>query len=549
MKKRVKKKISIISTLLIILLLIFLYNIEKPSCPVCKYSDEIGWLLNESEIILDYQINHTIDGFPVTVWNVLNNTYLNSVSNPRFIQYWNLATLRGGGKALEYMIEVMNTFYNRSVNGVFPWYYNLKTKKIEKSTPLISYVVGDLLMGLGYIYEMTNNSVFKERATELANHSIELFFNEDNNLLYNYLDFNLQPLKSSSEIGNVCLLIDGWLFMYDVFGDEHYLKSAEKAIDGILSLKNNQTGLIPEIFIAENKSLGAWSGIGTLGEFMETVYYAWYLTDNSRYVDILKNLIDTQIEFFWNDDLGRFINKVDLNGFPLDYSYEAIRLEPNIYMLIRLYAITKNETYLNLSEKALNSYMNEGFVEGLPLFSIGDNKTLDLVCPGSIYPFLKSAAMISMFKGDFYLNQSLEVAKKSVKLIKQKYGYASCINITSGEILPNQDIGGTMWFQNEGLTILASMLMVYPHWDLGESGKSSVVPIAENSIIRGFQVKQNGLEFELGTQTINPNALFCFNNENNDLLSRVSRFDSFYYGEQCVYMINRGLKPTKIFFR
>lgn len=489
---------------------------REASCDICGHGDDVRWLISEAEQVLEFQRDHTVKGFPLTGWGVEDGRTLNAISGPRFVQFWNLSTLSGGGGALEYMKEVMDAFFSESRNGGFPWFYDVERREMKKDRSLPAYVVGDVLMGLSHIYEMTGEERFRQRAERMGRDSIVLFLDEENNLLFNIINSNLEPRREvDSEIGHVCLLIDGWLSLYDVFGDETYLYAAERAVDGIWSLRDEKTGLIPEVFNAGNGTKGDWMGVGTGGELMETLYYLWYLTGDDQYVSRIEKLADAQIEYFWDDSLDRFVDRVRVSdGVVLDPSYEAIRLESNVYSLVRLYSINKKSRYLDYAERSLVTYMNHGFLNGVPVVSIdGRNKISSrTVNPGTTYPFLKAAAMLSKFRGEKYLDEALGVAKKSVSLFKKSYGYAAAVDPETGRVITdNLDIGGVMWFQNEGLAVLASLLMVSPQWDGIVLGRTSVVAVAENSLIRGIKVDLEDQSYKLDVSGLSFRDPICFN--------------------------------------
>lgn len=514
---------------------------REVGCEICGRGEDVRWLLDEAEQVLKFQKDHTIGGFPLTGWGVEDNEPINYVSSPRFIQFWNLSTLSGGGEALDYMKKVTDTFFSKSLNRGFPWFYDIREEEIKKDYPLPAYVVGDVLMGLSHIYEKTREERFRQRAEKMGWDSIDLFLDKESDLLFNVIDFNLKPCREvDSEVGNVLLLIDGWLSLYNVFGDESFLHVAERAVEGLWSLRNQETGLVPEVFNVSNGTKGDWMDIGTGGELMETLYYLWYLTADDEYISKMEELADTQIKYFWDSSLDRFVDRVRVSdGVVIDKSCKAIRLESNIYSLFRLYAVTGNHRYLRYGKRTLDTYIEHGFVNGVPIASIdgANNVSATDLNPGLVYPFLKSATMLSVFEGSGYLKKALSAARKSVSLLKKKYGYPWVVDAETGEVLiDNQDIGGVMWFQDEGLAVLASFLVASPQWDLGESGKTSVVTVAENSFLRGIRVSPDRYEYELGLLNVGLGDKFCFISPGGAKLQKVHSRGIFFLriGGNCV---------------
>lgn len=487
-------------------------------------SNATQMLLNESVSALEFQKNNSIDGFPITGWSTAASLPINTLSNPRFTQFWNLSTLIGGGEALAYMKDTLNLFYEHSCNEGFLWYYDPVNKKQLSQNNLPAYLVGDNLMALLHIYEQTNGKEYLDRAQLMADQSIKYFLNKDNYLLYNFIDYGLQPQnKHNTEVGNVTLLIDSWLYLYEITGNGHYYEAADKAIEAIWNLRNEKTNLLPEIFNVDNGYKDLVSKIGTGGEFMETLYYAWFVSGNSKYLSIMESIANAQLIYFWNPQLNRFVESVNVEtGAVINPNYEAIRLESNVYSLIRLSTAIKNPTYAHYAIKHFDTYVAKGLINGLPVEYLTDknDKGNDLAYPGTIYPFIKSAAMISEYlHNEKYMQMSVTAAENAVKILKMEKGYAGAVDLVTGEMVnDNTDIGGVMWLQNEGYSILVSILLGSPQLDSKKQNRLQMGALAENSLLRGVKIDVNSKSL---TTTAVVNELFspfCFNFPANDKL-------------------------------
>jgi len=535
------KKIFISAILILLLGMLFFSHLLFDQL---RNKKEAKFLIDQSIEILKLQTKHTYSGFP-RKWNIKTNEYvdIDTISSPRFIQYWNLSYLTYGSIALNYMTNVIDAFYTSSMNQDIPWYYDFNQKGAKKDFPLPAFVIGDTLMGLGHVYEMSGNEIYKERAENLGKRSIDLFLDPDTNLIRDQINFDLSPkYDTKSEMGRETLLIDSWLYLFDILGDRYYLDNADKAITALWNLRNPQTNLISEVYEASTSAQENQTHAGTIGEFSETIYYAWFLTKDNKYLSILKTLMDTQIKFFWNEQLNRFIDTVNTeNGSVIDFGYHAVRLEPNIYSLIRLYSITGDKQLLDLAQKSIDTYRKHGFINGLPVVELDkNNKPVSATTQtGAIYPYIKSAAMLSVFRGEKYLDDAIKVSHRSVELLKRKYGYVSALDLLTGQdVSTDYDLGGSMWLQDEGFAVLASILIFYPQADTMLPSKTSIISIAENSIIRGFKpdIKTNSFTGYISNPQTGSHV--CINLPSSYEISFASSSSRFIKYGDCQFFLN-----------